>query len=185
VAGETYRFSDYELDIARHLLSRGGEPIHVEPRAFDLLCYLVVHRDRVVPKNELLDEVWGDRFVTEAALTTALRTARLAVGDTGGRQGLIRTVRRRGYQFVAPATVAESKPTAGSLNAPGVDLAAAEGPLGADRQVIRFCGSRPHRPVSWPPSSPTAGSLCSTAATTCSPRPSRPGPSSCPVSMTS
>ena len=103
MASETYRFGEYELDIARHLLRRGGEAVHVEPRAFDLLCHLVVHRDRMVSKNELLDEVWGDRFVSEAALTTALRTARLAVGDTGGHQRLIRTVHRRGYQFVAPA----------------------------------------------------------------------------------
>ena len=139
MAGETYRFSEYELDIARHQLRRAGEPVHVEPRAFDLLCHLVVHRNRVVPKNELLDQVWGDRFVTEAALTTALRTARLAVGDTGGRQGLIRTVHRRGYQFVGPATAVESWPTAGSREASSVELAAAERPAGGDRQVIRFC----------------------------------------------
>ena len=111
----------------------------MEPRAFDLLCHLVVHRDRVVPKNELLDQVWGDRFVTEAALTTALAAARLAVGDTGGLGGLIRTVHRRGYQFVAPATVAGSSPAAGSGKAAGVDLAALGTPAGADRQVIRFC----------------------------------------------
>jgi DNA-binding winged helix-turn-helix (wHTH) protein len=81
MAGETFRFEEYELDVAGHQLRRGGEPVHVEPRAFDLLCHLVAHRDRVVSKNELLDEVWGDRFVSEAALTTALRTARLAIGD--------------------------------------------------------------------------------------------------------
>jgi pimeloyl-ACP methyl ester carboxylesterase/DNA-binding winged helix-turn-helix (wHTH) protein len=135
VAGETYRFSEYELDIARHQLRRAGEPVHVEPRAFDLLCHLVVHGDRVVPKNELLDEVWGDRFVSEAALTTALRTARIAVGDTGGRQRLIRTVHRRGYQFAAPATVAGSGPAAGA----GAGTAAAGRPADVDGQVIRFC----------------------------------------------
>ena len=139
MAGETYRFSEYELDIARHQLRRAGEPVHVEPRAFDLLCHLVVHGDRVVPKNELLDEVWGDRFVSEAALTTALRTARIAVGDTGGRQRLIRTVHRRGYQFAAPATVAGSGPAAGAGDAPGAGTAAAGRPAGADGQVIRFC----------------------------------------------
>ena len=81
----------------------------------------------------------GDRFVSEAALTTALRTNRLAVCDTGGEQRLIHTVHRRGCQFVAPATVAESSPAAGSGKAAGGDLAAAGGPAGADRQVIRFC----------------------------------------------
>jgi pimeloyl-ACP methyl ester carboxylesterase/DNA-binding winged helix-turn-helix (wHTH) protein len=139
VAGETYCFSEYELDIARLQLRRGGEPVHVEPRAFDLLCHLMVHRDRVVPKNELLDEVWGDRFVSEAALTTALRTARLAVGDTGGRQRLIRTVHRRGYQFVAPATLAGSGPSAGPGDASGAAVTVAGSPAAGDRQVIRFC----------------------------------------------
>src|SRR5689334_15758886 len=134
-----YRFGEYELDTARLQLRRGGEPVHVEPRAFDLLCHLVLHRDRMVTKNELLDEVWGNRFVSEAALTTALRTARLAVGDTGGQQRLIRTVHRRGYQFVAPATVAGSGPAAGSGDAPRAVMAAAGRPAGEGRQVIRFC----------------------------------------------
>lgn len=111
----------------------------MEPRAFDLLCHVVVHRDRVVPKNELFDEVWGSRFVTEAALTTALRTARLAIGDTGGQQQLIRTAHRRGYQFVAPATVTEPDQAGGSSDAAGSGMAAAGKPLGGDRQVIRFC----------------------------------------------
>jgi pimeloyl-ACP methyl ester carboxylesterase/DNA-binding winged helix-turn-helix (wHTH) protein len=132
--GDRYRFGDYELDTARHQLCRSGEPVHVEPRALYLLCHLVKHRDRVVSKNELLDDVWGDRFVSEAALTTGLRTARLAVGDTGSEQRLIRTVHRRGYQFVAPATVVGTSSPAGA----GRD-AAAGGSNGAVRQVIRFC----------------------------------------------
>ncbi|MFS8102143.1 alpha/beta fold hydrolase [Lentzea alba] len=127
MAGEVLRFGEYELDIAGHQLCRAGELVHVEPRAFDLLCHLVTHRDRVVPKNELLDVVWGDRFVSEAALTTALRTVRLAIGDTGEQQQSIRTVHRRGYQFVAPAAVARPRP-AGTVV-----------PDGASRQVIRFC----------------------------------------------
>jgi pimeloyl-ACP methyl ester carboxylesterase/DNA-binding winged helix-turn-helix (wHTH) protein len=139
VAGETFRFGEYELDTAGHQVRRVGEPVHVEPRAFDLLCHLVAHRDRVVPKNELLDEVWGDRFVSEAALTTALRTARLAIGDTGERQRLIRTVHRRGYQFVAPTSVVRPAPAARPGHGSGVEAVAAGGPIGAGRQVIRFC----------------------------------------------
>ncbi|WP_149828917.1 alpha/beta fold hydrolase [Streptomyces tailanensis] len=137
--GDIYRFGEYELNVARHQLRRAGEPVHVEPRALDLLCHLIERRDWVVPKKELLDKVWGDRFVSEAALTTALRTARLAVGDTGSRQQLIRTVHRRGYQFVAPATVIGGGQSAGSDRRPGVEPATADGPSGADRQTIRFC----------------------------------------------
>lgn len=79
MATAIYRFETYELDTARFRLRRAGEPVHVEPRAFDLLRYLIEHKDRVVPKHELLDSVWGDRFVSEAALTTGLRTARRAI----------------------------------------------------------------------------------------------------------
>ncbi|MFJ7178182.1 alpha/beta fold hydrolase [Streptomyces massasporeus] len=137
--GDTYRFGEFELDMARHQLRRAGEPVHVEPRALDLLCHLVEHRDRVVPKGELLDEVWGDRFVSEAALTTALRTARLAVGDTGSRQQLIRTVHRRGCQFVAPVTAVGDTPSTGAGQGTGAGKTTADGLSGADRQTIRFC----------------------------------------------
>ena len=57
--------------------------MHVEPQVFDVLAYLVAHRDRVVPKTELLDAVWGDRFVSESALTSRIKEARRAVGDDG------------------------------------------------------------------------------------------------------
>ncbi|MEV1067052.1 alpha/beta fold hydrolase [Streptomyces sp. NPDC050263] len=137
--GDKYCFGEYELDTARQQLRRSGEPVHVEPRALDLLCHLVERRDRVVPKNELLDEVWGDRFVSEAAITTALRTARLAVGDTGGRQQLIRTVHRRGYQFVAPVTVVGRGSSSRSDRRAGTEATTARQPMGAGSQTIRFC----------------------------------------------
>lgn len=95
------RFADCELDRARFELRRTGAIVHVEPRVLDLLCYLIDHRDRVVPKTELLDAVWGDRFVSDSALTGCLRDVRRAVGDTGADQAVIRTIARRGYQFVA------------------------------------------------------------------------------------
>ena len=60
---------------------------------------LVERRDRVVHKTELLDEVWGDRFVSESALTSRIKAARQAVGDDGTAQQVIRTVHGRGYQL--------------------------------------------------------------------------------------
>lgn len=136
---DTYRFGDYELDPFRHQLRRAGVAVHVEPRALDLLCHLVKHRDRVVTKNELLDEVWGDRFVSEAALTTGLRTARLAVGDTGSEQQMIRTVHRRGYQFVGPTTVLQSGPATEPARDRGASPTPPRSVIGANRQTIRFC----------------------------------------------
>ena len=95
-------FSECELDTDRVELRRGGTLVHVEPQVFDVLAYLVAHRDRVVMKSELLDRVWGDRFVSESTLTSRIKEARRAVGDDGAAQRCIRTVHGRGYQFVAP-----------------------------------------------------------------------------------
>jgi len=96
-----YRFRDVTLDDARYELVRGGAAVHVEPQVFEVLNYLVGNRDRVVAKTELLDAIWGDRFVSESALTSRIKTARKAVGDTGQEQSVIKTVHGRGYQFVA------------------------------------------------------------------------------------
>jgi len=79
--------------------------VHLEPQAFDLLVYLIEHRDRVVPKNELLDGVWGHGYLSETNLTTRIKEARRAIGDDGSAQHAIRTVRGRGYRFVAPVEI--------------------------------------------------------------------------------
>lgn len=104
----TLRFADCTLDIAGHDLWRDGERVAIEPQVFDVLAYLVDHRDRVVPKTELLDEVWGDRFVSESALTSRIKSARRAVGDTGRDQRVIRTVHGRGFRFVAEVRASEA-----------------------------------------------------------------------------
>jgi len=97
-----FRFGDCELDLAQYELRRGTDVVHVEPQVLDVLSHLVVNRDRLVPKTELLDAVWGDRFVSESALTSRLKQARRAVGDDGQAQRMIATVHGRGYRFVAP-----------------------------------------------------------------------------------
>ncbi len=94
------RFDGCSLDLARREVRSGGQLQHLEPQAFDLLAYLVEHRGRVVPKEELLDRVWGDQFVSDAALTTRVKEVRRAIGDDGRRQRLVRNVRGRGYRFV-------------------------------------------------------------------------------------
>ena len=75
-----YRFEECELDEATLQLRVGGEPVQVEPQVFDLLLVLVRQRDRVVTKEELLDEVWHHRFVTESAVSSRVKSARRAIG---------------------------------------------------------------------------------------------------------
>ena len=95
------RFEDCELDLGRYEFRRRGTRVPMEPQVFDVLSHLVQHRSRLVPKEELLDEIWGDRFVSESTLTSRIKAARQATGDDGEAQRVIRTVRGRGYMFVA------------------------------------------------------------------------------------
>lgn len=96
------RFIDCVLDLEGFELRRAGDVVDVEPQVFEVLKYLATNRDRLVTKNELLDEVWGNRYVSDSALTTRIKSARKAVGDTGRDQRVIKTVHGRGYRFVAP-----------------------------------------------------------------------------------
>jgi DNA-binding winged helix-turn-helix (wHTH) protein/pimeloyl-ACP methyl ester carboxylesterase len=116
------------IDTTRYELRRNDAAVHVEPQVFDVLAHLVARRDRVVSKAELLDAVWGDRFVSESALTSRIKAARKAVGDTGRDQRVIKTVHGRGYQFVAAVEEDAGRSRPQVLAAPD-DLC----------QRIRFC----------------------------------------------
>jgi DNA-binding winged helix-turn-helix (wHTH) protein len=78
-----YLFEDYALDTARRELRRGTDLVPLEPKAFDLLVYLIQKRDRVVSKDDLLSAVWAGLTVSESALTTRINAARSAIGDSG------------------------------------------------------------------------------------------------------
>ena len=106
------RFRDVTVDFDRFEVVRDGVVIPTQPQVFDVLRYLIDHRDRVVSKEELLDNVWGDRFVSESTLTTRIKSARQATGDDGRRQEVIQTVHGRGYRFVSPLLDAPPTPPA-------------------------------------------------------------------------
>jgi TolB-like protein len=106
-----YGFEDYVLNPERRELTRGSEAIAAGPQVFDLLLYLVQHREHVVSKDELLDVVWGGRIVSESTLTSHINAARKAIGDSGQEQRLIRTIARKGFRFVGD--VAEGQPSVG------------------------------------------------------------------------
>lgn len=100
-ADQVIRFGPCELDLAMQEIRRSGVRVHVEPQVFDVLAFLVARRGSVVTKLELFDEVWGDRFVSESALSSRIMAARKAVGDTGRDQRVIRTVHGKGFTFIA------------------------------------------------------------------------------------
>jgi len=103
-------FGDFTLDAARALLKRGKDEVRLRSQSFDVLLYLVTHRGRVVPKEELLNAIWGSVRVTDDSVVQCIKEIRAAMGDVA--QQIIKTVPRRGYLFDAP--VDEVRPTAQS-----------------------------------------------------------------------
>lgn len=113
-----HAFADCELDEQLFQLRRRGEIVAIEPKVFDVLLYLLRHRDRVVTKDELFDTVWAGQAVSESVLPKCINVARRAVGDESAEQQIIRTVHGRGYRFVAAVTpretAQEETPTSGA-----------------------------------------------------------------------
>ena len=103
-----YIFGDFCLDTECYELRRNGRLCPLEPQVFDILSYLLQHRARIVSKQELLDHIWRDRFVSEGVLTQRLMEVRKALGDSGRTQQYIQTMRGRGYRFVAVVDVTAS-----------------------------------------------------------------------------
>ena len=97
-----YRFDDCVLDTERRELRRGDALRAVEPQVFDLLEYLVRHRERVVGRDELLKAIWRGHDVSDAVVSTRINAVRAAVGDSGREQSVIRTFLRKGFRFVRP-----------------------------------------------------------------------------------
>ena len=73
----------------------------LQPHVLDLLAYLVERHGRLVTKKELLRALWGDRFISDGALTSCVYEARQALGESAGAERFIRTVHGRGYRFDA------------------------------------------------------------------------------------
>lgn len=94
-----YRFDCFELDASQYRLTRDRAAISIKPAVFELLRYLIEHRDRVVDKPELFSELWAGRFVGDGVLAAAVHEARRALGDDAAHSRFIRTLHGRGYQF--------------------------------------------------------------------------------------
>jgi Tol biopolymer transport system component/DNA-binding winged helix-turn-helix (wHTH) protein len=102
-----YRSGPFIIDLDNREVVREGTPVPLPPKVFDTLAVLVANAGRVVPKDELMREVWRDTFVEEANLTQNVFTLRRALADGGGAT-YIETVPRRGYRFAAPLESADA-----------------------------------------------------------------------------
>jgi DNA-binding winged helix-turn-helix (wHTH) protein len=156
-----YLFGDYILDTQRAELHGAGAPIKLRRKVFQVLVYLLVHHDRVVPKHELLEHLWPDQFVSDEVLKACITALRKALGDRWRAPRYVRTLHGQGYRFVAAVEVQEhlptddvalvARPTAGTphpLAAQGGEGALSEAPAllantldGEHKQVTVLCGA--------------------------------------------
>jgi len=100
-----YAFGDYRIDSGRFQIVYQGTVLRVEPQVLELLIALIEKRDHVVTRDELLDEVWKDRIVSDATLSSRVKTARHLIGDDGSQQRWIKTIHGRGFRFVGEVSV--------------------------------------------------------------------------------
>jgi DNA-binding winged helix-turn-helix (wHTH) protein/tetratricopeptide (TPR) repeat protein len=126
-----YTFVGYELDTDAYKLTHGSQELRLQPQVFDVLRYLVEHRERVVSKDELLSALWPDAHVNEAAVTWSISHARRALGQTRGAKLPIETVHGRGYRFAAEVIALDSPPT----SAPNATLSDSLRPAPTTAQV--------------------------------------------------
>lgn len=112
-----YQFNKTEVDLEQFHIHENGQPLPIEPKVFDLIVYLIEHRERLVSRDELLEQVWNNRQVSDTTLSNHIKSARKVLGDTADTQEVIKTVRSRGYQFVANVVqVDKAKATQASID---------------------------------------------------------------------
>ena len=95
-----YRFGPFELDALRFELRENDVAVAVEPQVLSLLLFLVANRNRLVTKDEIVSAVWHGRIVSDAAISSRVKSARRVVGDDGDAQRVVRTIHGRGFRFV-------------------------------------------------------------------------------------
>lgn len=131
------RFGDFVLDVDRRQLLRGSAPVHLSPKAFDLLTTLIEARPKALSKEELLDKAWRGTFVTENNVATVIADIRSALEDDPRRARFVRTVHGFGYAFDGMVLI-DDEPTAatGTPMRPRVVWEGREIPLQVGENII-------------------------------------------------
>ena len=155
-----YEFGSFRLNSRRRLLVRGTSVVPLTSKAFDILLYLVNERERLVPKEELLERIWPDAVVEEGNLARNISTLRKALGDTREEHRYIVTVPGQGYRFVAAAVELDS----GKSEPPGDGTAGVEGRTGTtDEVALSGSPAQVHSPGPSEGSEPASGDIATPA----------------------
>lgn len=104
-----FEFENCVLDMDRHELRRDGEIVHIEPQVFDILALFARDPKVLFSRDQLIEHVWQGVLVSESAISARISAARTALGDNGRKQAFIRTVSRKGYQFVPAVKIRPQK----------------------------------------------------------------------------
>jgi DNA-binding winged helix-turn-helix (wHTH) protein/alpha-beta hydrolase superfamily lysophospholipase len=127
----TYLFGSYELNLDSQQLLCDGVPQDIEPQVFDLLKHMIENVGQLVSQDDLIEAVWRGRIVSDSAISARISAARSAVGDSGSKQEVIKTVPRKGFRFIAAV-----KKTGGQTS-----KASTEASPVSNAQRVRFCKS--------------------------------------------
>lgn len=114
----SYEFGPFSVDAGKRLLLRNGEPVPLAPKVFETLLALIENRERVLTKDELLKQVWGDTSVEEGGLTRNVSILRKTLGEKPDDHQYIVTVPARGYRFVANVQETWGNGEASGVNVP-------------------------------------------------------------------
>src|ERR1700740_288194 len=99
--GHSYEFGNFRLDPGEKKLSLDGKPVSLTPKVFETLQFFVEHPGHLLAKDQLIQELWQDRFVEESNLTFNIKMLRRVLKDDARQPRFIETVPRRGYRFIA------------------------------------------------------------------------------------
>src|SRR5580658_975664 len=122
-------FASFRLDPVNQCLWREGDQVPLAPKPFAVLRYLVDHAGRLVTQEELLEALWPETYVQPEVLRTYILELRKALGDRASEPRFIRTVPKRGYQFLASVTESVT---------PAVAPVAVEAPVGREAQLAEL-----------------------------------------------
>ena len=102
--GVVFESLDLRVDTGAYRVEVGGSPVTLEPKAFDVLVFLLSNAGQLVTKQQLLDAVWAETAVTENALTRVIAQLRKGIGDDAREARFLETVPTRGYRWISPVT---------------------------------------------------------------------------------
>ena len=123
-------FGEFEADSDRFELRRAGTRVEIPAKSFDVLLYLIRHRERVVSKRELVEKVWQAQALSTSAVPTAVLGLRRALGDEADSGRHVANVRGRGYRFVAEVREVASHAVAAT------EVSSAAGATGSSRSAF-------------------------------------------------